>query len=120
MITIIVIITLTMTTVIVMIKLTIVIIMIAMIMIIMSALTIMLMTMMMVMMVIISLPIVGTDRNEANNILKRFNTILKQEEKNVIFYNNISVLHLHRNGLHLNLNGTIMLAENLLSRIRTF
>ena len=70
--------------------------------------------------IVISSPIVRTDRNEANNILKRFNTILKQEEKNVIFHNNISASHLHRDGLHLNLNGTIMLAGNLLSRIRTF
>ena len=70
--------------------------------------------------VISSSPIVRTDRNEGNNILKIFNTILKQEEKNVIFHNNISASHLHRDGLHLNLNGTIMLAGNLLSRIRTF
>ena len=39
--------------------------------------------------IVISSPIVRTDRNEANNILKRFNIILKQEEKNVIFHNNI-------------------------------
>ena len=70
--------------------------------------------------IVISSPIVRTDRNEANNILKRFNTILKQEEKNVIFHSNISASHLHRDGLHLNLNGTIMLAGNLLSSIRTF
>ena len=70
--------------------------------------------------IVISSSIVRTDRNEANNILKRFNTILKQEEKNVMFHNNISASHLHRDGLHLNLNGAIMLAGNLLSRIRTF
>ena len=70
--------------------------------------------------IVIPSPIVRTDRNEANNILKRFNTILKQEEKNVIFHNNISASHLPRDGLHLNLNGTVMLAGNLLSRIRTF
>ena len=70
--------------------------------------------------IVISSPIVRTERNEANNILKRFNTILKQEEKNVIFHNNILASHLHRDGLHLNLNGTIMLAGNLLSRIRSF
>ena len=70
--------------------------------------------------IVISSPIVGTDRNEANNILKRFNTIFKLKDKNVIFHNNISVSDLHRDGLHFNLNGTIMLAGNLLSRIRTF
>ena len=64
--------------------------------------------------IVISSPIVRTDRNEANNILKRFNTILKKEEKNVIFHKNISASHLHRDGLHLNLNGTIMLAVNIL------
>ena len=31
-----------------------------------------------------------TDKKEANNILKKYNTILKQEKRNVIFHNNIS------------------------------
>ena len=70
--------------------------------------------------IVISLPIAQTDKKEAKNIFKKFNTILKQEERNAIFHNNISALHLHRDCLHLNLNGTIMLAENFLSRIRTF
>ena len=65
--------------------------------------------------------IVRTDKKEANNILKKYNSILKQEERNVIFHNNISASHLHRDGLHLNLNGTIIvLAGNLLLRIRSF
>ena len=70
--------------------------------------------------VVISLPIVRTDKKEVNNILKKFNNILKQEERNVIFHNNISASHLHRHGLHFNLNDPIILAGNLLSRIRTF
>ena len=70
--------------------------------------------------IVISSPIVRTDMKEANNILKIYNNILKQEERNVIIYNNISALHLLRDDLHLNLNGTIILAGNLLSRIRTF
>ena len=70
--------------------------------------------------IVISLPIVQTDKKEASNVLKKHNNILKQEERNVIFHNNISASHLHRNDLHLNLNGTIMQARNLLSRIRTF
>ena len=57
---------------------------------------------------------------EANNILKKYNNISKQEERNVIFHNNISALHLHGDGLHLNLNGTIILAGNLLSRVHIF
>ena len=57
---------------------------------------------------------------EANNILKKYNNISKQEERNVIFHNNISASHLHGDGLHLNLNGTIILAGNLLSRVRMF
>ena len=69
---------------------------------------------------IISSPIIRTDKKEANNILKKYKNFLKQEERNAIFHNNISVSHLHRDGLHLNLNGTTMLAGNLLSRIRTF
>ena len=68
--------------------------------------------------IVISSAIVRTDKKEANNILKKYNNILKQEERNVIFHNNISASHLHRDGLHLNLNGTI-LAGNLLSRIGT-
>ena len=70
--------------------------------------------------VVVSLPIVRTDKKEVNNILKKFNNILKQEERNVIFHNNISASHLHRHGLHFNLNDPIILAGNLLSRIRTF
>ena len=45
---------------------------------------------------------------------------MKQEETNVISHNNISASHLHRDGLYLNLIGTIMLVGNLLSRIRKF
>ena len=67
-----------------------------------------------------SSPIIRTDKKEANNILKKYNNILKQEERNVIFHNKISASHLHRDGLPLNLNGTLILAGNLLSRIRTF
>ena len=69
--------------------------------------------------IVISSPIVWTDKEEANNILKKYK-ILKQEERNVIFHNNISASHLHRDSLHLDLNGTIILAGNLLSRIRKF
>ena len=70
--------------------------------------------------IVIPLPIVQTDRKEVNNILKKYNNILKQEERHVTFYKNISASHLHRDGLHLNLNGTVILAGNLLSRICTF
>ena len=58
--------------------------------------------------------IAQTDNKEANNILKKYNNILKQRQMNVIFHNNISASHLHRDGLHLNLNGAITLAGNLL------
>ena len=70
--------------------------------------------------VVTSLPIARTDKKEVINILKKLNNILKQEERNVIFHNNISASHLHRDGLHFNLNDTVTLAGNLLSRIRTF
>ena len=71
--------------------------------------------------IVISSSIVRTDKKEANNILKKYNNILKQEERNVIFHNSISASHLHRDGLHLNLNSRIIiLAGNLLSRFRTF
>ena len=65
--------------------------------------------------IVISSTIVQIDKKEANNVLKKYNSILKQEETNVIFHNNISASYLHKNGLHLNLNDTIMLAGNLLS-----
>ena len=70
--------------------------------------------------IVIPSPIVQTDRKEANNILKKYSNILKQEERHVTFQKNISASHLHRDGLHLNLNSTVILAGNLLSRIRTF
>ena len=44
----------------------------------------------------------------ANDILKKYSNILKQEERNVIFYNNISASHFYRDSQHL--IGTIMLA----------
>ena len=70
--------------------------------------------------IVISSPIFRTDKTEGNDIHDKYNNILKQKEKNVIFHNKISASHLHRDGLHLNLNGTIILAGNLLSRIRMF
>ena len=70
--------------------------------------------------IVISSPTVRSDKKEANYILKKYNNILKQEKRNVLFHSNISTSHLHRDGLRLNLNGTIILAGNLLSRIRTF
>ena len=65
-------------------------------------------------------PIVCTEKKKVNSILKKYINILKQEERNIIFQNNISALHLHMDGLHLNFNGKIISAGNLLSRIRTF
>ena len=50
---------------------------------------------------------VQTDKKEANNMLKNYNNILKLGKRNVIFYNNISASYLHRDDLHLNLNGAI-------------
>ena len=70
--------------------------------------------------IVISSPIVRTYNKEANNLLKKYNNILRQEERDITFHNNISASRLHRNGLHLNLNDTAMLAGKLLSRIRTF
>ena len=67
--------------------------------------------------IFISCPIVRTDNKKANNVLKKYIDILKREE-NVIFHNNILESHLYRDGLHLNSNGTTMLAGNFISRIR--
>ena len=65
-------------------------------------------------------PIIQTDKQGANSILKKYNSILKQEERKVIFHNNITPSHLRKDGLPLNFNGSTVLAENLLSRIRMF
>ena len=70
--------------------------------------------------IVISSPTVRTDKKESNNIVKIYNSILKQEERNFTFHNNILASHLHRDCLHLNLNGAIIQGGNLLSRIRTF
>ena len=56
--------------------------------------------------VFISCPIVRTDNKKTNNVLKKYIDILKREEKNVIFHNNILESHLHRDGLHFNSNRT--------------
>ena len=45
---------------------------------------------------------------------------MKQEERHVIFHNNISASNLHWDSLLLNSHGTVILAGNLLSRILTF
>ena len=70
--------------------------------------------------IVVSSPFIQTDKQEANSILKKYNSILKQKEKKVIFYNNITPSHLNKDGLHLNFNGSTVLAGNLLSRIRMF
>ena len=47
--------------------------------------------------IVLSSPIIRTDKQEANNILKKYNSILKkQEEKKAIFHNNIMPSHLTR------------------------
>ena len=70
--------------------------------------------------IVVSSAIIQTDKQEANIILKKYNNILKQEGKKVIFHNNITPSHLNKDGLHLNFNGSTVLAGNLLSRIRMF
>ena len=70
--------------------------------------------------IVVSSPIIRTDKQEANSILKKYTSILKKEEKKVIFQNIIMPSHLNKDGLHLNFNGSTVLAENHLSRIRMF
>ena len=65
----------------------------------------------------ISCPIVRTDNKKANNVLRKYIDISKREESNVIFHNNILESHLYRDDLHLNSNGTTILAGNFISRI---
>ena len=68
--------------------------------------------------IFISCSIARTDNKKVNNVLKKYVDILKREEKNVIFHNNLLESHLYRDDLHLNSNGTTMLAGNFISRIR--
>ena len=67
--------------------------------------------------IVVSSPIIRTDKQEANNTLKKYNSILKQEEKKAIFHNNITPSHLNKDDLHLNFKGSIVLAGNRLSRM---
>ena len=69
---------------------------------------------------IVSSPTIRTYKQKANSLLKKYNSILKQEEEKVIFHNNITLSHLNKDELHLNFNGSTVLAGNLLSRIRIF
>ena len=69
----------------------------------------------------ISSPILRLDNKKAANVLKNYKNTLKREEcNNIILHDNINESHLHRDGLHLNVKGTIALAENFISRIRRF
>lgn len=70
--------------------------------------------------IVILSPIVQTDKKAENNFLLKYSNIMKEEEKNIILHNNLSTSRWYRNDLHLNLNGTIMLAGNLLLRIHMF
>ena len=70
--------------------------------------------------IFISSPILRLDNNKASNALKNYINDLKREEHNIILDDNINESHLHRDGLHLNIKGTIALAENFISRIRRF
>ena len=69
---------------------------------------------------IVSSPTIRTYKQKANSLLKKYNSILKQEEEKVIFHNNITPSHLNKDELHLNFNGSTVPAGNLLSRIRIF
>ena len=68
--------------------------------------------------IFVSSLIVRTDNKKANNVLKKYIDILKREGRNVIFHTKILESLLYRDGLHLNINGTTMLAGNFISRIR--
>ena len=70
--------------------------------------------------ILISSPILRLDNKKAANVLKNYINILKREEHNIILHDNINESHLHRNGLHLSVKGTIALAEIFISRIRRF
>ena len=60
--------------------------------------------------IFISCPIVCTNNKKANNVLKKYIDILKRD--------NILESHLYMDGLHLNSNGTTILAGNFILRIR--
>ena len=70
--------------------------------------------------IFISSPILRLDNKRAANVLKNYINIFKREEHNIILHDSIDESHLHRDGLHLNVKGTIALAQNFISRIRRF
>ena len=65
-------------------------------------------------------PILRLDNKKAANVLKNYINILKREEHNMFLHDNINESHVHRDGLHLSVKGTIALVENFISRIRRF
>ena len=68
----------------------------------------------------ISRPILRLDNRKAANVIKHYKNILKREEHNVIWHVNINKSHFYRNGLHLNVKGTIALTENFISLYQVF
>ena len=71
--------------------------------------------------IFISSLILRLDNRKAANILKNYINILKREEhNNIILHDTINESHQHHNSLQLNEKGTIVLAENFISRIRRF
>ena len=69
--------------------------------------------------IFISFPILRSfDNKKAANVLKNYINILKREEH--VILRDINESHVHRDGLHLNVKGTIALAQNLISMIWRF
>ena len=66
----------------------------------------------------ISLPLVRTDNNVANTVIRNLNTKIKKQCDMIIDNSNINERHLSRGGLHLNNFGTKVMAKNIISHIK--
>ena len=69
--------------------------------------------------IFISFPILRLDNKKAANVLKNYINILKREELNIIMHN-INESHLHRDGLQIDVKGTVALDESFKPKIRRF
>ena len=66
----------------------------------------------------ISLPLVRTDNNVANTVIRNLNTKIKKQCDMILENSNINERHLSRGGLHLSDFGTKVMARNIISHIR--
>ena len=70
--------------------------------------------------VVVSEIITREDRKSLNGKLSEFNRALKTMNVDILRQQNITSQHLGRKGLHLNFEGNIQLAKNIIDKLRSF